>query len=137
MSKKVVRLTESQLRLMINKVINEQKAPISNPTTAQTNPNDKQKVIEALTKMNIPAYVNYHTKSDFLVKINTLMKDFKDMQIIYEKELNDNFLYYPAKKHIVFVVASGNERYQIEVFFGEKEINKIQGLTFFKYKKES
>ena len=82
-------------------------------------------------------YVNYHTKSDFLVKINTLMKDFKDMHIIYEKELNDNFLYYPAKKHIVFVVASGNERYQIEMFFGEKEINKIQGLTFFKYKKES
>ena len=58
MSKKVVRLTESQLRLMINKVINEQKAPISNPTTAQTNPNDKQKVIEALTKMNTPAYVS-------------------------------------------------------------------------------
>ena len=58
MSKLVVRLTESQLRLMINMVINEQKAPISNPTTAQTNPNDKQKVIEALTKMNIPAYVS-------------------------------------------------------------------------------
>lgn len=58
MSKKVVRLTESQLRLMINKVISEQKAPISSPTTAQTNPNDKQKVIEALTKINTPAYVS-------------------------------------------------------------------------------
>jgi hypothetical protein len=58
MSKKVVRLTESQLRLMISKVINEQRAPISNPTTAQANPNDKQKVIEALTKMNTPAYVS-------------------------------------------------------------------------------
>jgi hypothetical protein len=58
MSKKVVRLTESQLRLMINKVIKEQKAPVSSPTTAQTNPNDKQKAIEALTKMNTPAYVS-------------------------------------------------------------------------------
>jgi len=58
MSKKVVRLTESQLRLMINKVIKEQKAPLSSPTTAQTNPNDKQKAIEALTKMNTPAYVS-------------------------------------------------------------------------------
>jgi len=82
-------------------------------------------------------YVNYNNKLDFLVKVNLLMEEFKNMQIIYEKELNDNFLYYPAKKHIVFVVASGNERYQIEMFFGEKEINKIQGLTFFKYKKES
>lgn len=58
MSKKVVRLTESQLRLMINKVIKEQKAPVSSPATAQTNPNDKQKAIEALTKMNTPAYVS-------------------------------------------------------------------------------
>jgi hypothetical protein len=58
MSKKVVRLTESQLRLMINKVIKEQKVPVSSPTTAQTNPNDKQKAIEALTKMNTPAYVS-------------------------------------------------------------------------------
>ena len=82
-------------------------------------------------------YVNYNNKLDFLVKVNLLMEEFKNMQIIYEKELNDNFLYYPAKKHIVFVVASGNERYQIEMFFGEREINKIQGLTFFKYKKES
>ena len=37
MSKKVVRLTESQLRLMINKVISEQKAP-AKPTAAPAKP---------------------------------------------------------------------------------------------------
>jgi hypothetical protein len=82
-------------------------------------------------------YVNYNNKLDFLVKVNLLMEEFKNMQIIYEKELNDNFLYYPAKKHVFFVVASGNDRYQIDLWFGEKNLNKIQGLTFFKYKKES
>jgi hypothetical protein len=98
---------------------------------------EKDFINESNYFINGGEYVNYDNKSEFILKINTLMKDFKDMQIIYEKELNDNFLYYPAKKHIVFVVASGNERYQIEMFFEEKEINKIQGLTFFKYKKES
>jgi hypothetical protein len=82
-------------------------------------------------------YVNYNNKLDFLVKVNLLMEEFKNMQIIYEKELNDNFLYYPTKKHVFFVVASGNDRYQIDLWFGEKNLNKIQGLTFFKYKKES
>jgi hypothetical protein len=72
MSKKVVRLTESQLRLMINKVINEQKAPISSPTTAQTNPNDKQKVIESLTKMNTPAYVSKFHPGYIIVPHNDL-----------------------------------------------------------------
>jgi hypothetical protein len=72
MSKKVVRLTESQLRVMINKVINEQKAPISSPTTAQTNPNDKQKVIEALTKMNTPAYVSKFHPGYIIVPHNDL-----------------------------------------------------------------
>jgi hypothetical protein len=82
-------------------------------------------------------YVNYNNKLDFLVKVNSLMEEFKNMQIIYEKELNDNFLYYPTKKHVFFVVAYGNDRYQIDLWFGEKDLNKIQGLTFFKYKKES
>ena len=47
-------------------------------------------------------YVNYNNKLDFLVKVNLLMEEFKNMQIIYEKELNDNFLYYPTKKHVFF-----------------------------------
>ena len=72
MSKKVVRLTESQLRLMINKVIKEQKAPVSSPTTAQTNPNDKQKVIEALSKMNTPAYVSKFHPGYIIVPHNDL-----------------------------------------------------------------
>jgi len=72
MSKKVVRLTESQLRVMINKVINEQKSPVSSPTMAQTNPNDKQKVIEALTKMNTPAYVSKFHPGYIIVPHNDL-----------------------------------------------------------------
>ena len=72
MSKKVVRLTESQLRLMISNVIKEQKAPISKPTTAQTNPNDKQKVIEALSKMNTPAYVSKFHPGYIIVPHNDL-----------------------------------------------------------------
>ena len=72
MSKKVVRLTESQLRLMISKIINEQKAPISKSTTVQSNPNDKQSAIESLTKMNVPAYVSKFYPGRIIIPVRNL-----------------------------------------------------------------
>ena len=41
MSKKIVRLTESQLKLMINKVIKEQTAPVAKPAAPQQNPDEQ------------------------------------------------------------------------------------------------
>jgi hypothetical protein len=41
MSKKIVRLTESQLKLMINKVIKEQTAPVAKPAAPQQTPDEQ------------------------------------------------------------------------------------------------
>lgn len=87
--------------------------------------------------INEGKFKTYTNKLDYVNLVNSLMEGFKYMNVIYEKELNDNFLYYPTKKHVFFVVASGENRCLIDLWFGEKEYDKIQGLTFFKYKEES
>lgn len=87
--------------------------------------------------INEGEFKTYTNKLDYVNLVNSLMEGFKKMEIIYEKELDDNFLYYPTKKHLFFVVASGEDRCLIDLWFGEKEYDKLQGLTFLKYKKES
>ena len=87
--------------------------------------------------INDGEFKTYTNKLEYVKIVNSLMEGFKNMDVIYEKELDDNFLYYPTKKHLFFVVASGEDRCLIDLWFGEKDYNKLQGLTFFKYKKES
>jgi hypothetical protein len=74
MSKKVVRLTESQLRLMINKVIKEQTAPTNN----QPSPSDnKKRYFPAPLKM---------TKNDFIVK--EILENISKNIFIFVSKLN-------------------------------------------------
>lgn len=87
--------------------------------------------------INDGEFKTYTNKLEYVKIVNSLMEGFKNMDVIYKKELDDNFLYYPTKKHVFFVVSSGEDRCLIDLWFGEKDYNKLQGLTFFKYKKES
>jgi hypothetical protein len=78
MSKKVVRLTESQLRLMINKVIQEQTAPSNGQTTNQPAPKDNTKHYSiAPLKM---------TKNDYIVK--EILENISKKIFIFVSKLN-------------------------------------------------
>ena len=95
MSKKVVRLTESQLRLMINKVIKEQTAPAAKPTSnpvapqqgQQTDPNVKQSAIEALTKMNVPAYISKYNPGYIMYCDTTSTKNPEYLSVIQKWQI--------------------------------------------------
>ena len=95
MSKKVVRLTESQLRLMINKVIKEQTSPAAKPTSnpvapqqgQQTDPNVKQSAIEALTKMNVPAYISKYNPGYIMYCDTTSTKNPEYLSVIQKWQI--------------------------------------------------
>ena len=78
MSKKVVRLTESQLRLMINNVIKEQTAPSNGQTTNPSAPKDNKKYYTmAPLKM---------TKNDYVVK--EILENLSKNIFIFVSKLN-------------------------------------------------
>ena len=93
MSKKVVRLTESQLRLMINKVIKEQ----ADPTNNQPVPSDnKKRYLPAPLKM---------TKNDFIVK--EILENISKNIFVFVSKLNPT--------QIIRVANNGFQQYKYNI----------------------
>jgi hypothetical protein len=109
MSKKVVRLTESQLRLMINKVIKEQTAPTNN----QPSPSDnKKRYFPAPLKM---------TKNDFIVK--EILENISKNIFIFVSKLNPT--------QIISIQNNGFQSYKYNVDTERMNFdNKYQADTY-------